>query len=67
MPVDVGCNRLSFVPPWPLRSRVRGGTETERMRLAGWRSLAIMQRCGSSPADERARLAQQRLSLGDRL
>jgi hypothetical protein len=42
MPVDVGCSRMSFVTPWPLRGLVRGGTETELLRLAGWAVLCQM-------------------------
>lgn len=55
--------RHTFAHEW----RLAGGDDDGLMQIAGWRSREMLNRYGRSAAAERARAAQRRLSLGDRL
>lgn len=52
---------------WAADFLANGGQERDAMRLAGWKSDAMLGRYGSATADARAKAAAQRLKRGDRV
>ena len=52
---------------WAADFLANGGQERDAMRLAGWKSDAMLSRYGSATADARAKAAAQRLKRGDRV
>lgn len=55
--------RHTFAHQW----KVNGGNEDDLMRITGWSSRQMLSRYAASAGAERARLAHQKLSPGDRL
>lgn len=55
--------RHTFAHVW----KASGGSEEDLMRLLGWSTRQMAKRYGASAANERARDAHKRLSLGDRI
>ena len=55
--------RHTFASSW----LAAGGQEGDLMKIAGWRSAAMLQRYGAASADKRAMDAHKKFSPGDRI
>jgi site-specific recombinase XerD len=67
---DVGLPRINphrFRHTWAHNWQVAGGSETDMMAAAGWRSREMAARYARSAAGERAQNSQRALSAADRL
>ncbi len=66
-----GCEYVAYGPDLLVGRRFRwladDGSETDLMRMVGWKSPQMLRRYGASKADEQARDAHRRLGLGDKL
>jgi len=56
-----------FRHTWAHHWMADGGSETDLMRLAGWKSRQMLERYGASAADERALAASKRVGIGSRI
>jgi integrase len=55
--------RHTFAASW----LAAGGQEGDLLKIAGWRSSAMLQRYGAASADKRALDAHKKFSPGDRV
>lgn len=65
--VGLNVHPHQFRHTWASQFRKNGGSEGDLMVMGGWHSRAMLDRYGKADAEERARDAYSRISLGDRL